>query len=353
MKIRLAILESDPHYLQRVVPIFNNKFGSDLEIYSFTDIDAALNCLNEKNIDVFLSSTAFKIYSAVLPGKCGFAYLVESMDIDKIDNKKTICKFQKCDLIYKQILSIYSEQIPNITGISNERAGDCKTIIFSSPSGGVGTSTVAAACAQSIASKGYKVLYLNLETYGDADSFFSCDGQFDFSEIIYAVKSTRTNRAMKLQSTVKQDQSGVYFYSSVKIAIDMMDMTADDFITLQNEIKALGTYNYIIIDVDFPKDRKFFKTFECCNNLVMVSENSTTSNLKIDKAIKAMQIMDSHSEYAIQPKTLLIKNKCANTKELNNHEIRLLGSFPIYEPSEPSQIAKQLSLSSNILDQLI
>lgn len=353
MKIRLAILENDSNYLQRVVPIFNNKFGSDLEIYSFTDIGAALNCLEEKNIDVFLSSTAFNIDFSALPSKCGFAYLVESMDIDRIDNKKTICKFQKCDLIYKQILSIYSEQIPNITGISNERAGECKTIIFSSPCGGVGTSTIAAACAQSIATKGYKVLYLNLEAYGDADNYFSCDGQFDFSEIIYAVKSTRTNRAMKLQSTVKQDQSGVYFYSSVKVAIDMMEITTDDLIVLQNEIKALGIYNYVIIDMDFPTTRKGFKFYEFCNNLVMVADSSTTANLKIDKAIKAIQIMDNRSEYAIQPKTLLVKNKCVNTKELNGHEIRLLGSFPIYEPSEPSQIAKQLSLSSNIFDQLI
>lgn len=351
MKIKLAILESDSAYLRRVVPMFNNRFANELEIYSFTDVDAAIECLEEKKIDVFLSSDAFKIDYNIIPKRCGFAYLVESLDIDSVDQHKVICKFQKGELIYKQILSIYSEHIPNITGISTAENGAMKTIAFCAPSGGAGKSTAAAGCAIALAGKGYRVLYLNAEVYGESDLFFSCDGQFDFSDVIYAVKSNKTNRSMKLQSTVKQDATGVYYYSSVKIPLDMMEMGADDYITLQNEFKMLGCYDYIVIDMEYPKTHKEFKFFEHCNSIVVVSDGSETSEIKLSKAVRAIEIIDSQSDYAIMPRMWLLKNK-TGSNEISQNEIRLLGTFPVYQSVSPAQMAKQLSLS-NIYEQLI
>ena len=351
MKIKLAILESDPNYLKRVVPIFNNKYANELEVYSFTDVDAAMSCLTEKGINVFLANSTFKINFTEVPKKCGFAYLVDSLDIDRVDSCKAVCKYQKAELIYKQILSIYSEQVPNITGISKIENGAMKTIAFASPCGGVGTSTVAAAFSIFLASNGYRVLYLNADVFGSADMFFSCDGQFDFSDVIYAVKSNKTNRALKLQSTVKQDASGVCFYSPVKVPLDMMEMQRDDYITLQNELKMLGCYDYVVLDLVFPKSVDDLKLFEFCNSVVMVSDTSEIAEDKVERVMRAIQILDGNSEIAIQPRMSLILNK-ASENSLSQHEIRVLGSIPIYQQVSPSQMAKQLSLS-DLFGQLI
>lgn len=351
MKIKLAILESDPNYLKRVVPIFNNKYANELEVYSFTDVDAAMGCLEEKSISVFLSSSTFKIDFSAIPKKCGFAYLVESLDIDRIDNYKAICKYQKAELIYKQVLSIYSEQVPNITGVAKIENGAMKTIAFASPCGGVGTSTVAAACSIFLAGNGYRVLYLNADVFGSSDLFFACDGQFDFSDVIYAVKSNKTNRAMKLQSTVKQDASGVYYYSSVKVPLDMMEMQEDDYVTLQNELKLLGCYDYVILDMSFPTNTEKFKFFEYCNSVVMVSDCSETSEEKINRVMRSLQILDENTDIAIQPRMSIILNK-APSNSLSQHEIRVLGSIPTYQQVSPSQMAKQLALS-DVFGQLI
>ena len=95
MKVRVAILENDSNYLQRVVSIFNNKFGNELEIYSFTDISSAYRCLDDKKINVFLANENIDIDFSMIPKKCGFAYLVESSDIEKYNDKKAVCKFQR------------------------------------------------------------------------------------------------------------------------------------------------------------------------------------------------------------------------------------------------------------------
>ncbi len=345
MKIKLAILESDSAYLRKVVAMFNGKFADELEIHSYTDVDAAMICLDDKNIDVFLSSNSFKIDYNRIPKKCGFAYLVESLDISMFDNQKAICKFQKGELIYKQILSIYSEHMPNITGIATSENDAMKTIAFCSPCGGVGTSTSAAACAIALSTAGYRVLYLSTQVYGDADMFFSCDGQFDFSDVIYAVKSNKTNRTMKLQSTVKQDQTGVYFYSSVRVPLDMMDMNTADYVTLQNELKALGCYDYVVMDMDMPTRQSRYEFLQYCNAVVMVSDGSYSSEAKITKAICGIQILDSQADFAIQPRVWLLRNKVMVNEGVQN-EIRLLDSFPMYQYVAPAQMAKQLALSN-------
>jgi Mrp family chromosome partitioning ATPase len=351
MKIKLVMLDSDANYLRRVVSVFNTKLSNELEIYSYTDESAAMQCIEERKVDFFLAGDRFKIDFSALPKHCGFAYLVDSPDIERVDTHKAICKFQKGELIYKQIMSIYSEHVPNITGVSNAENGAMKTIAFCSPCGGVGTSTAAAACAIALVGKGYRVLYLNTEVYGDADVFFSSDGQFDFSDVIYAIKSNKTNRTMKLQSTVKQDASGVSYYSSVRVPLDMMEMTVNDFMTLQNEFKQLGCYDYVVIDLDFPKTQEAFRFFQHCNSVVVVSDGAENSQIKVTKMLRAVQIMDSYNEYAIQPRMWLLKNKTSG-KTAGQNDIRILGSFPMYQTVVLSQMAKQLSLS-NIYDQLI
>lgn len=344
MKIKLAMLESDSMYLRRVVPMFNNKYADELEIYSFTDLDAAIACLEEKKIDVFLASDNFKIDFSMLPKRCGFAYLVESLDISFVDKHKAICKFQKGELIYKQILSIYSEHIPNISGAAVSENGAMKTIAFTSPCGGVGTSTSAAGAAIALASAGQRVLYLNAQVYGNADMYFSCDGQFDFSDIIYAVKSNKTNRAMKLQSTVKHDVCGVNYYSSVRVPLDMMEMNAKDYITLQSELKSLGCYDYVVIDADFPRTQSEFEFFGYCSSVVLVTDGTEASQDKINRAVSCLKIIDERAELAILPRAWLLGNKISDSG-MGRIDLRSLGTFPMYQSVSPSQLARQMSLS--------
>lgn len=352
MKIKLAILENDSMYLQRVVSMFNTKFAEELEIYSFTDLVRAIECLEEKKIDVFLASDSFNIDFSLIPDRCGFSYLVDSLDINSIDGHKAICKFQKGELIYKQIMSIYSEHIPNVSGMPGVDNSAMKTIAFCSPVGGVGTSTVAVAVAIALTSLGHRVLYLDCDIYGDADMFFSCDGQFDFSDVIYAVKSNKTNRAMKLQSTVKQDQTGVYYYSSVKVPLDMMEFTTEDYLTLQSELKNLGSYDYVIMDIPFPDSQKAYELFNYCNSIVFVADSSDISCAKLEKALAGIKIMDSQMDYSIMPRMWMLYNK-VGANEFFQSEIRSLGTIPVYQPVTSAQMARQLALATDIFGQLV
>ena len=54
---------------------------------------------------MLVASDRFEIDTTALPRRCSFAYLVESPDIESLRGQKVICKFQRVDLIYKQVLT--------------------------------------------------------------------------------------------------------------------------------------------------------------------------------------------------------------------------------------------------------
>lgn len=344
MKIKLAILEKDKSYLTRIVSAFGLKYSEKFEIYSFTDPDIALATLNSAKIDVLLAGDVYDIDVSILPNRCAFAYLVDSAGIDMLHDQPAICKFQKADLIYKQILSVYSEKASSITGF--KLSGDeGKVIVFCSASGGVGSSTMAAACSVYMASREKKVLYLNLEKFGSADLFFSGQGQFDMSDIIFALKSKKTNLAMKLESCVKQDRRGVYFYSQAKIALDMIEMNTDDTIRLLSELKVTGNYNYIILDMDFGIDKDMLNIYRQAQDIILVGDGSYESNAKIQRAYTALMTVEQNADAPLINRMSFIYNKVSSKTghAIDAPGLKSLGGAPRYARAEVQQVIEQLA----------
>jgi cellulose biosynthesis protein BcsQ len=344
VKIKLAIVEKDMSYLSRIVATFGMKYSDKFEIYSFTNADVALSTLNSAKIDVLLASDQFDIDIKTLPNRCGFAYLVDAADIEMLNEQRAICKFQKADLIYKQILSVYSEKASSITGFKMN--GDESAVIaFCTPAGGVGSSTMAAACAIHFASLGKKTLYLNLEKFGSADMFFRGEGQFDMSDVIFAIKSKKANLSLKLESCVKQDKTGVYFYSQSRIALDMLELTLDELQRLLKELKVTGEYEYIILDLDFSMDKDALKFYRQAQAIVMVSDGAVSSNAKLERAFEALAILEQNSDAPLTNRVCLLYNRVSskNSQMVKIENIRELGGAPVYVHSTVDQVLEQLS----------
>lgn len=354
IRIRLAILDRDQDYLSRFTAVFGTKFADTYEVHSFTDAAIAIGALDANKIDVFIADDAFDIDASVLPRRCSFAYLVDSNGVDSVKGQRAICRFQRSDLIDKQIKNIYSEN-PAVTRsglIAENRATN--VLIFSSPSGGAGTSSATAACALHFASAGRRALYLNLEKFGCADVFFSGDLAFGMSDVIYALRSGKTNLSMKLASCVKQDMTGVYFYSQAKSALDMFELTDSDIIRLMNELIASGLYDYIIIDMDFGIGEEYLRICRQANILVWVGDGSETSNAKIQRAYQALVIKEQNDDESFLDRICLFYNKFGSEtgRMLENIGLRCIGGSQIYVHATARQIMTQLA-SKDIFDKII
>lgn len=344
MKIKLAILEKDTSYLNRIIAVFGTKYADKFEIYSFSDPGVAISTVESARIDVLVASTAFDINADELPARCGFAYFVDSMDIDTYKGERAICKFQKADLIYKQILSIYSESAGSVSGL---KLGDdvSKVIFFTSVSGGTGTSSMAAACATYFASIGKKAIYLNIEDFGSSDVYFNAEGQFDMSDIIFALKSKKTNISLKLESCVKQDSRGVYFYSQSKIALDMLELGEEEIIHLLDELKIAGAYDYIIVDCRFDLDKRTTEILKQAHYIVWVCDGSASTNSKLIRAYNALAIKEQTEDLRLLDRLCLVYNKFSNktSQTIDELPIRNVGGAPRFEHATTEQIVNKLA----------
>ena len=353
MKIKLAILEKDTNYLNRIVSVFTTKYSDNFEVYSFTDLEVAMANLDSAKIEVLLASDEFNVDAEQLPKRCVMAYLVESSDVETFNNQRAIAKFQKVDLIYKQVLSIYSEQASNL---SRMVFGDdsTKIVAFQSVSGGCGASTMAAACALRFASKGKKTLYLSLETCGSAEFFFHGEGQFSMSDVVFALKSRKTNLALKLESCVKQDPRGVYFYSPAKVALDMLELKQEDILRMITELKITGSYDVIILDLPFSLQKNDLAILEKAQRIAWVGDGSMIANAKFTSAYNALKLLGANSDAPLYSRICCVYNKFGSktSTTLGDLDVKTIGGAPRYEQATSDMIVAQLS-QMGMLDELI
>ncbi|MFG6358234.1 MAG: chromosome partitioning protein ParA [Acetatifactor sp.] len=343
MKIRLAILEKDEVYLKRLESVFNVKYADKLEIYTTTDREFALQSLQDKRIDVFLADETFDIETALLPSNCGFAYLVDTVDIERVRDAAAVCKFQKAETIYRQILGLFSEKTAAVLGTYTEGEGG-KALAFVSAAGGTGSSVAAAACAMYFAQKGKKALYLNLEKFGSADVFFQAEGNAGLGDVIYAVKSRKGNLAMKLESTVKRDASGVFFYSSTRLALDIAELSADETRQIVNTLKTSGGYDYIVLDIDFSMEKDMLKILEECNTIVFVADGSAASNVKLERVVASLHVLEQQTDQKLLPRCGILYNRFSShtSHKAQVSDLKEFGGINRYEGFDTDGLLQQL-----------
>lgn len=354
IRIKLAILESDYNYLNKIIAVFNSVFYDKLEVISFTDLDTALEVLASSRIDVFIASEDFVIDVEKLPARCGFAYFTESKGVDSLYDQRTICKFQKVELIYKEILSLFSEKSGEVIGYKKDGFSSTSILTFVSSGGGCGSSTAAAACATNLSKKEKKVLYLNLEQFGCANLFFTAEGQYDMGDVLYAIKSKKSNLILKLEGTVKQDISGVYFYESFKLPLDVMEIKEEDINKLLDELIISGFYDYIVVDMNLILNPISLLVLKRSNRIVFVTDGTPASEVKNDRVFQTLEILDEQHDGVLMKKASLLYNKVGHSfsRQSNQREISVLGTIPRYEGADQKQITKQIS-SMNLFEILL
>ena len=348
MKIKLAILEKDTVYLQRIVSAFNNKYADKLEVYSFTEEEIAVKAVKEAKINVLLAGDEYDITPDKLPGRCAFAYFVDTPDVQDINHCPAVCKFQKIDMIYKQIISLYSEVAADVITMTGTEEGQTRIISFLSPAGGVGSSTVAAACARAMVREGKHVLYLNLEKYGSAENFFQGMGQGSLSDVLYAVKSQKSNLALKLEGIIRQDESGVYFLPECNVVLDRLEMKKEELEVLLNQLKICEEFDVIILDADFSFDAFEMEIMKQSSVIVMVSDGSENANCKVERVYKSLELLEQRGESIVTNKMMLLYNQfhAQTAVPIQNIEIMELGGIQTYKGAKEAQVATEISKMS-------
>lgn len=339
MKIKLAILDSDRNYLEKMHAAFIRRYSDKLEIYLFTSAFSALESLAASKIDVFLINKAVDLPAERIPSDCMYAYLSDVPGIERYNDKPVICKFQRMDMIFKQILDVYAMNRNVVLG-SDYSDVKGKVILFFGAGGGMGTSSVAAGCAVRFAGKQKKVLYLNLQKLSGADMYFTGEGQRGMTDLILALQDSDASLRLQLQSWVREDTTGVCFFAQAKTALDMMELDAECTLRLLSELKKHSDYDYVILDADLTLDPESLEVYKVADEIVMVSDHSKEAAVKAQRALAALAVMEGETENPIAQRISVIYNKAVNENEVDITEPKLksLGGVGVFKSEKSRKV---------------
>lgn len=211
MKIKLVIADGDEKYIRRLSSYFQIHYADKLELYLFSSEEALKDFLKENVVHVILLGEDMKDF-AELPEHTACAWLVYAAGLHEFQGRRAICRFQKAERIYREILSLFSE-VDGCFGLGGGE-GSTRVCLFTSAQGGAGTSTAAAAWALHLAAQGKKVFYLNLESFGESGLYFEGEGTQDFSDVIFSLKSKKSSLSVKIESSIRTDRSGVQYFEA-------------------------------------------------------------------------------------------------------------------------------------------
>lgn len=341
MKIRLAIVDRDEDYAKRLVNALTVKYPDKIEVSSFSSLETALYSLSDLNIDVLLAAPDTVVGSASIPNRIGFGYLISASGIRTYEGHPAVCKYQKTDLIYKQVLDLYVESANSVVSMEPVE-GESRALLFMSPGGGAGASTVAAACALHFAGGRKKTLYFNLERFGSANPFFSAEGQFCLSDLIFALKRRNSNLSMKLESCVRQSSEGVSFFAPVRLAPERFELSDGEVKTLLETLRESGGYHSIVVDMDFTLDSEALRYWTLFDSVIWVIDDSQIAH---EKTLRALELLTYGKDKRLSDKVGILYNKFnANGKtQVGFDNVRVIGTLPKLERSQSAQVAAALA----------
>ena len=344
MKIKVTIFDPDEQYLHRVSKYYAANYDTRLELYCFTDLAPAMNSLIENKVQVFLASTEGAVDFSQVPPRCAFAWLADTNASDEYQGKRAVLKYQKLDSVYSEILDLYSDKMPH--GPVKVDEGSVEIVAFVSAAGGVGCSTVSAACAAFLARRGRRVLYLSLEHFGGADFLYRSAGNGTLSNVLFAVNSKRANLVLKLESLVKKDaDSGVFFYSAAENALDMNEINAEFLTTLLNALRAGESYDTIILDLNFQLNDLCLEVLRQANRVVLLSDGHTITNRKTARAVTSLIEIQEERGVPYYDKLALLYNKYSNrtSVDFTDFDLPALGGIPRFDGAESVVVYQKIS----------
>ncbi len=344
MKYNIAIVDKDELYLGRICRIFSERYADKMTLYSYSSLDNYETGKKINQFDLVLFAEGM-IKPEDISQEIQAAYFVDQNDIDKIEEYQAICKFQKHEVLFKQILDICLEKEITHYTKKNVLGNITKVLVVTSAQGGVGTTTVATAIARHHAQQGKKVLYLSLEQNAVTDMFFQGSEEFTFSDVIYTIKSKKSNMISRVDNIVQKDDSGVYFFRPSRTVFDMHELTNADIEMLLKEICTMGSYEYIVVDAHLEFNAEGYFLCDYADHILLVSDNSRTSEKKIEQLNAALMIWDTQKATRFRSKCSLVYNRFVQRTDMQDEQqLKTIGYIPVLNGMSEQQISEQISV---------
>jgi len=204
-----------------------------------------------------------------------------------------INKYQRVDKFIESILVVYAEKtgdskivIPNNKkakqyNLKAKKGGmSTKLVGIYSPVGGCGKTTLSLSLAIVLAKS--HALYMKWEKLDSTPSLFTTTQSKCMSNILLALKSRHTDIRTEIAQCVNVDtKSNVCYIDAPKSIIEFNELSYADICNLFEQIKSLGEYETVLIDMNSGFCSQQLAVLEVCDCIIMPFSQNQMSLAKI------------------------------------------------------------------------
>lgn len=279
----MAVCDANEEYASRLVSYFNLKEGFPFQVCYFSTVEKMQDFAAKQKIEVVLISEEYftEQFSPAIADK---QIILSKNHTCLNENHIVLWKYQSCENIIKQIMQILSQDSEIQNYISRKQK--LKVIGLYSPVKRSFQTSFAFTMGQLLAKRG-KVLYLNLEGFSGLNILLKRNFQKDLSDILYYSQNGQNGLTYFLGSIV-ECINGMDLLPPMFCQIDLISITAKEWIQFFYEIENGTEYEYLILDLSDSVQGLFEILRHCCRIYTMTG-NDGFALAKIDQYEKMLK----------------------------------------------------------------
>lgn len=349
MLIKAVYCTKDITYAKRLSNYFDKEYGNKIELNICSSIEESLNFVHQYHVDIALFEEDFEAEARkrIKDIPCTCVFMAEQIFESDSNEFGRISKFQRGDRIYRSIFELYSsgEKVKQISLNSGQKQ-NLKVYVFTSASGGIGTTTIARAYAKKCAAY-EKVLYLDLGLFNLSEIV---EGNVNgLNEILLALKSRRNILPFKLQSAAGSMTDRVFTYGACSNETDLLELNAEDMDNLMDGIMTLSEYQKVIIDIGasiFLKEVEFMKR---ADRIICIVDESDIGKQKYEKFCIFLEEIGKKEQLRLMKKMFVFRNKIRQdyNNDLWNETGRVAGWAPYVSMNTYDSVIDRIAQSDS------
>ena len=281
----LVICDREIGYANALAENIMEREELHVKVYTFTSLERAFLFSQNKKIHIWLVDENLEGYEReVVDAEIQFV-LIHGGHSELREKEHPIYKYQCASHIIQEVFETYAE-ITDETFLKEYSHNRTRIEAVYSPVRGIGKTRFAIGLGREIA-KEEKVLYINMEEYPGFEVNGPNEEMMNLGDLLYFMKQNEGNLSIRLQSAV-QKMGDLDYIPPIYLAIDLKEVTEDEWITFIKTIASFGFYNRIFVDLG-ECVQGLCRILKLCDCIYMPGKEDQISRQKVERFEKGME----------------------------------------------------------------
>lgn len=294
VKKKIMLADSDERFIKELTYYFMEHV-SRFELMTFTKKEKMYQYLEQGNkTDILLVDWTFA-EARLRELTPDTTRLAMSVDMAPIEGFELVKKYQRMEALSDAVLLKYAEDRDTLDTVRGDSS--TRIVVFYSPAGGTGKTTMALSLAVAGAKSGLRTLYLNLE---EIDSVKDMLGRTpgNLSDVFLALKTKGMNIGIKVKGCIGvEPMAGFSYISGVDSVSEYEEINGNDVKRLLKALRELAAYDLVVVDQSSGFGDKTKKILEEADSILVPMTFEEGSIAKMQRFLDESRLHDIYEPF--------------------------------------------------------